>query len=81
MQTEFKYIRFNSIEVPESRKTKVFHCMNIKSNAYLGTVSFYPSWRQYCFFPSIESTTIFSSGCLLDIQNFLNCINDEWKKK
>jgi len=67
MTTEYKYIHFQFIE--KNPKTEVWYCRNKKSDALLGVVRWYGSWRQYCFFP--VSGTVYSSGCLEDIADFI----------
>ena len=77
MNTEYKYIRFEEITPDTKRKTKVFALMTTSNDYILGEVEWYPSWRQYCFFPT--STTVFSPGCLDDIAHFLKQLMDERK--
>jgi len=68
MKTKYRYIRF--IQVPkEGRIASVWYCRDSKSDGTIGTVSWDGGWRQYCFFP--RSDTMFSSGCLADIQDFI----------
>ena len=38
-------------------------------NEALGGVQWYGPWRQYCFFPEID--TVFNIGCLNDINHFI----------
>lgn len=45
----------------------------------LGRISWYGTWRQYTFSPSFE--TIWNKDCLKDIQDFLQQLMDERKKK
>jgi hypothetical protein len=72
---KYKYISFE--EFVTDRKTKTFFCRNNKSNSILGVVKWHGPWRQYCFFPT--ASTIFSKGCLADIQNFIVQITSERK--
>ncbi len=67
---EYEYIEFG--EIPSEGKTKKFICTNKKSDDILGKVRWYPSWRQYCFFPA--ENIVFSKGCLNDITDFLEKI-------
>ncbi len=74
MRTRFEYIRF----VPEVSygKTFRFSCKATKRlSGVLGIVIWYPPWRQYCYSPG--PATIYSSGCLTDIQTFLGELNAE----
>jgi hypothetical protein len=74
MQTQYKYLTFVKTDTP-NRKTSIWECKNSKSNTTLGIVKWYPSWRQYCYFPIIEA--VYSSGCLDDISNFMNQLKEE----
>jgi hypothetical protein len=62
-----KYIEFNLVE--QKPKTSIWAVRNIASQIILGYIKWHPQWRQYCFFP--ESDTIFSVGCLNDINSFI----------
>ena len=64
---KYEYIHF--IEIEQKPKTKVYSCRNNRSGEELGLVKWFPSWRQYCFYP--VSDIILSKGCLKDIQNFI----------
>ncbi len=61
------YIEFDIIA--EKPKTMVWAVRNISSQVIIGYIKWYPAWRQYCFFP--EADTIFSVGCLNDINKFI----------
>jgi len=73
LKIKYKYINF--IEIEQKPKTKVYSCRNNKSEEELGIVKWFPSWRQYCFYPTIE--IILSKGCLKDIQDFIETIGKE----
>ena len=49
--------------------------LNNKSNDILGEIRWHSSWRQFCFFP--EDNTIWSKGCLSDVQDAIHDINLE----
>ena len=36
-------------------------------------MKWYPSWRQYCYFPTIKA--VYSKGCLDDIGDFIKQIS------
>jgi hypothetical protein len=74
MKTEYKYIKFDKIVIP-GRKTAVYTIVNISSGTIIGRISWNGQWRQYCFYS--ESETVFSKGCLLDIIDFIDQLNDE----
>jgi len=60
-------------------KTGVFGVYSLSSGEELGRIFWYASWRQYCFFPTSE--TVWSRGCLHQIQDFMNKLMEERKKK
>ena len=71
MKTEFEY--FSMEELHDCKgSTKQWFCMG--KGCQLGLVKWYGAWRQYVFYP--ECDTIFSSGCLTDIVNFLTEVNE-----
>ena len=71
-----KFIEFNLVE--QKKKTSIYAVRNIKSQSIIGWVKWYPNWRQYCFFPELE--TIYSDGCLKDIIDFIRELNDPSRK-
>ncbi|MDE1768910.1 MAG: hypothetical protein KGH62_06130, partial [Candidatus Micrarchaeota archaeon] len=70
-----KYIRFHVIEKKE--KTKVYGVFTLTDDL-IGTIRWYPRWRQYSFFPDKE--TVWNNGCLRDLQNFIYQITKEHKE-
>lgn len=66
----YEYIHFVVIE--EKPKTTVWSCRNNNSGGELGRVKWFGPWRQYCFFPVGNATTVFNRGCLEDIIHFIN---------
>ena len=67
----YKYIHF--IKVAEKPKTSVWSCRNNSSGDELGEVKWYPAWRQYCYFPTVQA--VYSDGCLKDISSFIQSMN------
>ena len=61
-----------------NKKTKRFNIISKNLNIQLGTISWYPQWRQYCFYP--EENTVYSEGCLEEIFKFLEKLKSENKK-
>jgi len=61
-----KWIDFRVIE--EKPKTKVWGVFT-KQGDMIGTVSWYPPWRQYCFEP--ESGTVWAASYLRDVEAFI----------
>ena len=75
MKTRYKYIHFECVPTPPTRKTAIFYCHNINIGAILGVVRWHSSWRQYCFMP--KDFTVFSRSCLADVQHFIQQLMDE----
>lgn len=73
---ETKWLRFFIVE--EKPKTLVIHIKN-KSNQFLGTIKWYPSWRQYTYNAFGDIT--FNHQCLKDIADVLTSLNEEHKRK
>lgn len=60
-----------------NKKIKTFLIINNTYNNVLGEIKWNPKWRQYCFYPTNE--TIFSVGCLNDINNKITELMNERK--
>lgn len=73
-----KWIEFKEKE--SKPKTKVFSVWSKCSNCELGEIKWHPSWRHYCFFPTIKFKTIHSDRCLLKISQFITELNEEHKE-
>ncbi|HSA75498.1 MAG TPA: hypothetical protein VLE21_04850 [Candidatus Nitrosocosmicus sp.] len=69
VEFESKYMQVEILEVKP--KTCVFLIVNGGgvNITELGSVKWYPQWRQYCFFP--KGNRVFSNGCMNDINNFI----------
>jgi hypothetical protein len=67
---EYKYIHF--AEIHNTGKTSVWSCRNNKSGEELGQVKWHGPWRRYCYFPSCPA--VYSTGCLKDIEDFIEHI-------
>lgn len=73
---KYQYFEFRLfLEMP---KTNIWQCWG-KRGDFLGTVEWYRGWPQYVFFPASE--TLWSSGCLSDVKDFLDKVNREHKEK
>jgi len=70
-----KYIEFRLKKT--LGKTSIWYCVNIHQEYAIGVVKWYPRWRQYCYFPFTE--TVYSAGCLEDIQTFISEKMEEHK--
>lgn len=68
METRFEFIHFS--QLGSTGKTTMWACYNNRSDGNLGTVRWYGPWRQYCFLPAPDC--VFSSGCLKDIDTFVD---------
>lgn len=68
------YKFFNVRRAPKvsSRKTHDYLLVNNTSGATIGSIQWYGSWRQFCFFPSPE--TVWSIGCLAEVRAFLHAL-------
>lgn len=78
MKTKYKYIEMEKIIIKNKKRKTDIYSVKSKSSAWeIGKIKWFPSWRQYCFFP--ESNTIFSKGCLDDISDFLEQLKQERK--
>jgi len=78
-EIKYKYIEMNRLEKEDkNKKTDVYSVKNIKSQFVIGLIKWYPSWRQYCFFPSND--TLYSLGCLDNIVDFLRKLKREREK-
>lgn len=73
-----KYIRFNEVNNP-GKKTRIYEVINLSGDYILGFIHWYTAWRQYIFEPM--DNTVYSHGCLEDIQNELKRLNYEQKTK
>ncbi len=67
---ESEYLYFTLIA--NKPKTRVFGVCSKSSDVQLGIIKWHGPWRQYCFFPA--SDTLYSRGCLQDINNFLEML-------
>jgi hypothetical protein len=62
-----QYITFKKTD--ELPKTSVWKVVNVSKRTWLGEIRWYGPWRQYCFFPDME--TLFSRGCMAQINQFI----------
>jgi hypothetical protein len=72
MQTKYDFISF--VEVEKKPKTSVWSCISNNGGYELGRVKWYGPWRQYSFFP--VAGTVFNSGCLYDVVDFLRQLKE-----
>lgn len=76
---EDEWLEFWLIE--KKPKTNVYSVKSKCSNFELGKIKWYPSWRNYCYFPTIKEESVYSDRCLLSISKFIKELNLEHKKK
>ena len=67
--------------IGEKPKTNIYSVRSRGSDCELGEIRWYPQWRNYCFFPIEEISTVFSDRCLLSISKFIKELNLKHKKK
>ncbi len=71
------YIEF--VLQKRKHKTDIWIIKNKVEGCSVGKIKWYGAWRQYCFEPFRD--TVFSGGCLLEIQEFLARENDAWRER
>ena len=67
---EYQYFTVKRRGSSKSGKTHIYDCENVSSGQVIGTIAWYGPWRCYCFYPM--SGTVFSSGCLRDVKDFID---------
>jgi len=72
MKTQYKFMHF--VKVEDKPKTSVWDCINNRSEAALGRIAWYPTWRQYLFGGFLFGNAVFSADCLRDIAEFLDAL-------
>jgi len=75
-----KYIRF-ALSAEQKPKTQVWDVLTTSGGVRLGTIRWYGPWRQYCFMPDPDAETVFSAGCLQDIESHIKQLMTERKVK
>ena len=74
----YKYFTVIMGPLLPGRKTRGYMIVGKNDRKRLGLIKWYGPWRQYCFYP--EPQTVWNTGCLEDIQDFLNVLKEERKK-
>ena len=67
---DYKFITVYEIPHQSAHGKPVYLVRNSKSDVILAGLAYFPKWRQYIVDYFAENT-IFSSGCLADIADFL----------
>jgi len=55
-----------------TRKTGMWRVESRNHGFLLGMIQWNGQWRQYCFFPEVQ--TVWSEGCLRDLADFMKSI-------
>jgi cell wall-associated NlpC family hydrolase len=71
MGTMMKWIKAEPAGTSDSGKTRKWNVVSSASNALLGTIYWWPGWRQYVFEPNGAARIIFEEDCLRDIAAFV----------
>jgi hypothetical protein len=67
---ETKYLVFMS-EQRHGQKTKTVHVINKSNTQHLASIEWYGAWRQYCFMPATDISTVWNIDCLTDINSVI----------
>jgi hypothetical protein len=73
-----KHLNIVQIAPETERKTKVFRVISSFDNTCLGTISWYPRWRQYVFNPN--ENCVWSHDCLSDLSEYIKDLMNDRKK-
>lgn len=74
---ESEYLEFLRADPLTARKTSIVYVISKSSGDELGLIKWYGPWRQFCFWPALD--TIFNVGCLEEIQTVIKLLMDERK--
>jgi hypothetical protein len=76
-----KWLTFGEPRPSPSGKTQTWDVMSRASGALLGSVYWWPRWRQYVFEPSGAARVIFEEDCLRDSAAFCEARTAEHKAR
>ena len=65
----YRFFRVDEQERRPGRRTREYRVVNVRSGDVIGAIRWYAPWRQFCFFPTAD--TVWSAGCLADLQDAL----------
>ena len=74
MHKLYKFFQIQGLPKKKNRKTIDYEIMTHAGNP-LGRIEFYNKWRQHVLVP--ENSTIWSKGCLADINNFIDGLKNK----
>lgn len=72
-----KYLYFENVPMPPTRKTGVWNVRSVSSGYILGTIRWHGPWRQYTFWPAAQ--TLYNSDCLVAITEAVETCN-RWQR-
>lgn len=75
---EYEYFLIRRFTQNPDRKSAEYFVTSRKTGSSLGNIRWEVPWRQYCFYPACA--TGWSAGCLADIQQFLDRLNEKKPK-
>lgn len=73
---DFEYLVLEDAS-DDKKKTKTIDVLSRRHGDLLGRIKWYSSWRQYTFVP--EPGTVYSAGCLADVQTAITALMDDRK--
>lgn len=79
MTGDYRYFRIEEVPPAPKRVTSIYRVISKGNGAELGTLRWYNSWRQFCLFPA--ANTVWSAGCLADLQDFFKRLAAERARK
>lgn len=81
--TRYKYFGITMCHQFPNRKSRRYmvqaHRPRPGAISPMAFIKWYAPWRKYCFYPAPDTETVWSSGCLADIQDFLDKLNEKKK--
>jgi len=73
----YRYFTIEKLPRDPDRRTDKFEVRAL-SGETLATIGWWNAWRRYCLYP--HALTVWSAGCLADIQDFIGKLMAERKK-
>lgn len=71
----YEYFTVRRLPRRAGRKTHEYWLVNRRQSVELGRIKWQSGWRQFVFVP--EGDTIWSAGCLVDVQDFLGKLKSD----
>lgn len=76
-EKEFSWFKIYSFHI-KGRQLPQYHVYNSVARILIGVIKYYPQWRQFVLFP--EPKTIWSKGCLEEVNTFIYQVEKERKE-